>query len=543
MRWLLCLLLASFGVSGCSRGNTAGGELAPEMVAARVASGHLHRHLIQSPRTLDPSFNEDVAGNAIADDLFEGLVRLDAAGNVLPGVAQGWEVSPDGLKWRFHLRADARWSNGDAVTARDFVYAWRRVVDPATGSAAASQLLPIGGAAAIVDGSASPDTLAVAAPDVRTLEVQLAGPTPYFLYLLTNCWLMPVHEATVRAYGVSWTDPAHMVSNGPFVLRSQVMNGPIELEPNPLYWGAAEVRLSAVTYHPVVDSAATTARFLAGDLDITDRFQMDDFSWLSAAVGSQLRLEPYFATYMLGMQVDRPPFDDIRLRQAMVMALDREILVNKLLKGMYLPAYGIVPPLPGYAQVLPDWARWSDAERHREAQRLYAAAGYSAKKPFEVELWYPTADADTRRVMEAMVAMWRMNLGAQVHLANEEWRVHQQNRRIRKHRFFYFPWSGDYPDPLTFLALPMADSRQNYMGYRSAAYAEAMQRATQGSDAVIRQDAYHAAEQILGRDAVVVPVYFYKSKHLLRSHVQGWQGNPMDRHSSRDLYLALPQAK
>jgi oligopeptide transport system substrate-binding protein len=191
--------------------------------------------------------------------------------------------------------------------------------------------------------------------------------------------------------------------------------------------------------------------------------------------------------------------------------------------------------------VLPEWATLPDADRHREAQRLYAAAGYSAKNPLEVELWYPTSDADTRRIMEAMVAMWRMNLGARVHLANEEWRVHQQNRRIRKHRFFFYPWIGDYPDPLTFLGLALPDSRQNYMAYSNPAYTAAVQGAARTVQEAERQAFYQTAEQILNEDAVVLPLYYYQSRHLLRSHVQGWQGNPMDRHASRDLYLALPE--
>jgi oligopeptide transport system substrate-binding protein len=222
----------------------------------------------------------------------------------------------------------------------------------------------------------------------------------------------------------------------------------------------------------------------------------------------------------------------------MVMALDREILTGKVMNGLYRPAYSIVPPLPGYAAVLPEWAGLSDADRHREAQRLYAAAGYSAARPLQVELWYPMADADTRRMLEAMAAMWRMNLGADVQLRNEEWRVHQQNRHIRKYRFFFDPWSGDYPDPLTFLGLPMPDSKQNYMDYHDAAYAAAVEAGERSTDPQMRQGAYHEAERILNAAAVLVPVYYYQTRHLLRSQVQGWQDNPMDRHSSRDLSLA-----
>lgn len=529
---LLVLLLA-----GCTRSAPTGLAVA-SVSTARINALHLQRHLTQAPRTLDPSLNEDVSGYTVIDDLFEGLVRLDAAGNIVPGIAERWESSPDGLLWRFHLRPQASWSNGQPVTAPDFIYSWRRVVDPATGSVNAQQLTPIAGASQIIHDGASPASLAAVALDAHTLEVRLAAPTPYFLYLLTNCWLMPLHEAALREHGAKWTEPGNLVSNGAFVLQTRAINGPIALLRNPRYWDERSVHLRAVTYFPVPDTASATARFLAGDLDVTDRFQLDDFGWLHAALGEQVRMTTNVATYMLGMHVTRPPFNDVRLRQAMVMALDREILTGKVMNGLYRPAYGIVPPLPDYAAVLPDWARLTDEARHREARRLYAAAGYSTARPLQVELWYPMADADTRRMLEAMAAMWRMNLGADVQLRNEEWRVHQQNRHIRKYRFFFYPWSGDYPEPLSFLALPMPGSEQNYMDFRDAAYAAAVGTAVRSTEPRARQAAYHEAERILNAAAVVVPVYYYQSRHLLRSQVQGWHDNPMDRHSSRDLQLA-----
>ncbi len=540
MKRFLPLLLGLLLGAGCGRTGPATPH--QDGLASRVAAAHLHRHITQVPRTLDPSFNEDVAAYSIADDLFEGLVRLDAAGRVVAGVAERWEASADGMVWRFHLRESAQWSNGDAVTAADFVFAWRRVVAPATASPAAQQLLPIAGAAAIVAGDAAPETLGVSATDPHTLEVRMAAPTPYFLYLLTNCWLMPLHAPTLAAHGARWTDPAHLVGNGAFLLRGRTINGPLTLERNPRYWNAAAVRLRGVTYHPIPDTAAATARFLAGELDVTDRFQIDDLGWLRRELGAQLRHEPYFGTFMMAMQVQKPPFDDVRLRRALVMALDREILADKLLKGLFLPAYGLVPSLPDYATQPPPWATLDAQSRHAEARRLYAAAGYSERRPLEVELWYPTADADTRRVLEAMAAMWRLNLGAQVRLANEEWRVHQQNRRIRKHRLFFYPWIGDYPDPLTFLALPMPGSGQNYMGYDNPAYAAAVEAGRQSPDVARRHAHYREAERVLNDDAVIVPVYFYQSRHLVRAHVQGWQGNAMDRHASQDLHLAEPGA-
>ncbi|HMA10340.1 MAG TPA: peptide ABC transporter substrate-binding protein [Steroidobacteraceae bacterium] len=528
---LCCLLLVACGAPGRS-------TLSDNAIDARIASGHLHRHLSQAPRTLDPSLNEDVAAYSIADDLFEGLVRLDAGGNVVPGVASGWDVSDQGLTWRFHLRPEARWSNGDPVRARDFVYAWRRIMDPATGSVNRAQLTPIAGAEAIQAGSEPLTALGVRALDDRTLEVRLASPTPYFLYLLTLCWFMPLHEPTIRRHGTAWTEPAHIVGNGAFVLRSRTASGPLTLARNPFYWDAAAVKLKAVTYHPVTDTAAATARFLAGDLDITDRFQLEDLDWLRRDLAGQVRLEPYFATYMMAMNVTRPPFDDVRVRQALVMALDREVLTGKLLQGKYSPAYGIVPPLPGYDTVMPEWAALPAGVRHARARELYAAAGYSPRKPLQVQLWYPMSDSDTRRVMEGMAAMWRTTLGANVRIETEEWRAYQQDRMLRQHGLFYYTWTGDYPDPLTFLALALTGGDQNHMQYSSDRYDAAVAEGRRAVDAAARQAAYQRAERILYDDAVVLPIYYYRSKHLVRGYVQGWQQNSMDRHASRGLYLA-----
>jgi len=518
---LCCLLLVACG-------GRAPSTLSPAAIDARISQGHLHRHLSQSPRTLDPSLGEDVAAYTIVDDLFEGLLRLDAGGNIVPGVAARWEQSADALTWTFHLRPEARWSNGDRVLARDFVYGWRRIMDPDTGSTNRSQLVGIA-------------SMRAAGDDV--LVVQLSNPIPHFKYLLTLSWLMPLHEPTLRRYGASWTEPGHIVGNGPFVLQSRTAAGPITLARNPRYWDAGAVKLKAVTYHPVTDTAAATARFLAGDLDITDRFQIEDFDWLRRDLGDQVRLEPYLATYMLGFNVTLRPYDDARVRQALVMSLDREVLTGKLLKGKYSPAYGIVPPTPGYEAVLPEWAGMAGEARHARARELYSAAGYSSLRPLEVELWYPMSDTDTRRLMEGIAAMWRDRLGARVRIESEEWRAFQQNRRLRQYGVFHYARTGDFPDPFTFLSLPATGGEQNEMQYASRAFDAAVEQGKRAVDPAARQAAYQRAERILNADAVVVPLYYYRSKHLVRSHVRGWQESLMDRHLSRDLSLGHEVAR
>ena len=533
---LLLLLLCA-----CDRGDRAPtGSLTNEKIAAHVASAHLNRHLSAAVRTLDPLMNQDVPGTTVAQDLFEGLVRQSPDGRIVPGVAERWESSTDGLTWRFYLRTNARWSNGDPVTAGDFVYAWRRVVDPAVAAPMAKELTIISGAADILVGKQMPQTLGVEALDDHTLQVHLNAPVPYFLFLLTTSFVMPVHKATVERAGRGWTQPGVMVSNGPFTLQGLTVSGPIEMVRNPRYWDVASVRLQGVTHYPLTDSSAATSSFLAGDLDATDRFQMEDLGWLRQSIGNQVKIAPYFGTVMMGMHTQRAPFNNVLLRRAMVLAIDRARITDQLFKGLYLPAYTSVPPLPGYPAFRPDWANLDVTARHALAQRLYAQAGYSKEHPLDVEFTFPSGNPEMRLLLEAMAAMWRVNLGANVRLTGEEFRVHQQNRQLHKPDLFWDSWIADYPDPLTFLALPMVDSEQNYMLYKNPQYEAHMKAAMAAADPEVRNAHYNAAERLLDEDAVIVPVYYYQSRHLLRSYVRGWLANPMDNHLSRDVYLQMP---
>ena len=536
---VVCLALSLAACGSADR--TPVGALTPQKIAARVESAHLHRHLSVAPRTLDPQMNQDVPGTTVAQDLFEGLLRTDPAGNVVAGVAERWESSADGLTWTFHLRGNALWSNGDPVTAKDFVYGWRRVVDPANASPMGTQLKPIVGAKLIMERKALPQTLAVRALDEKTLEVRLEEPVPYFEFMMTTSFTMPAHESTITRAGRGWTQPGVMVSNGPFILAGLSINGPMELERNPRYWDAASVRLQRVTYYSLPDSAAATSRYLAGDLDITDRFQMEDFDWLRKSIGDEVRISPYIGVAMLGMHTKRPPFDSAPLRRAMVLAIDREMLVKHLMKGQYEAAYGIVPPLPGYPAFRPEWADLPDAERIALAQKYYAEAGYSAEHPLEVEFNFQVGNPETRQLFEAMAAMWRMHLGANVRLAGEDWRVHLQNREIGKPRMFWWAWIADYPDPFSFLALPLYKSGQNYGLYHNARYDAHVKAATATASRDERNTHYNEAERILDADAVGIPIYFYRTRHLLRGYVRGWMDNPMDGHLSRDLYFEMPE--
>lgn len=533
LRGLAALLAA--GATGCSRDAATARS---DEDAAPAGSGHLRRQIDDFPRTLDPSLSTEIPAQRVLDDLFEGLVRLDSAGNTIPGVAKRWMQSDDGRRWTFELREDARWSNGDRVTAQDFVYAWRRLVDPATRSRSVQQVAAIHNALAIAEGDKQPDALGVAALGDHALEVHLERRVPWFLYLLTNNFLMPLHRPTIEAQGSGWARAGTLVGNGPFVLGAMRINGPMRLERNPHHPEAGALRLQTVTHYPVRDRGATTSRYLAGDLDVTDGFQLDDMDWLrQRLLPGELRLAPYFGTVMFGFQTAKPPFDDRALRLALNLAIDREVLADKLLRRVYLPAWTVVPPMAGYAAPVPDWAHRPAAERHARARELYAEAGYSSARPLRVEMVYPTQGQDVRRVLEAITAMWRSVLGAEVKLVNQEFRVFVDNRTIGRHLFCFNAWIGDYPDPLTFLDLPRTTSAENWVNYANPRYDALLDQALASPDDAARLALYAQAERVRTDDAIDLPLYYYQSRHLIKPEVRGWQDNVMDRHPSRELWL------
>ncbi len=528
-------LIGAAALAGCGAGGPTSG--AAITVGTRLdADQSVNRGLGAMPRSLDPTLSIDEPGQEVIDDLFEGLTTHDVEGRVVPGVASSWDVSPDGKTWIFHLRPSARWSNGDAVTAGDFVYAWRREVDPKTAAEYSQALAPIVNALAIATGKAPVESLGAEAVDAHTLRVSLNAPTPYLLALLSDNYMQPLDRAPIDRYGDAWTRPGHMVSDGPFVLTGLVVGDRITLARNPLYWDAAEVRPSEVTYY-MLDDGEQLNRFLAGDLQYTSGFLSSQYAWLKTHLGREVRTGPYFGTVMLALNVLTPPFAGNRdLRLALTMAVDRKVLAEKLSQGLSPAAYSLMPPLPGYTVQNPPWAGWSDARRHAEARRLYAAAGYSAAHPLRVELDYPT-DPTARDLFDALAAMWRINLGADVEPYNEEFRVLQQDEALHKSLFFWNAWVGDFPDPFTFLQLYESGFDQNYGGYSNPAFDALLGEAMRQPQRELRYRYFEQAEALLDRDSPYVALTYYATRHLVKPYLQGVQSNFQDRSLSRYMYV------
>jgi len=536
--------LGLLALSGCGAGAPAPGDAGESLrVGSSLAA---EQELVRAidgggVRTLDPALSTDVPAEHVLDDLFEGLTRLDQAGEPAPGVASSWESSPDGLTWTFHLRP-ALWSNGVTIKADDFVYGWRRTVDPKSASDVAQMLAPVRGALEISAGRAAPTTLGIEAVDERTVRVHLTAPTPYLLALLAKAYTYPQYAPAIEAFGENWTAPEHMVGNGAFVLREHVIGGRLTLTRNPQYWDAPRVHLTKVVYLPL-DRAVQTDRFFAGDVAFTDSFSAEQTAWLRSRLGSQVVSAPYLGNFVLGINAQRPPFAGNRaLRLALTMAVDREMLVRYVRQGLYQAAWTPTPPLSGYPAPVPAWASLSALERHAQARRYYALAGYSAAHPLRVELDYPT-DTDNRRTYEAVAAMWRTNLGAEVSTYNAEFRVQLGERHLRKLALFHYAWIGDYPDPYTFLQLFRAGNGYNDGGYYSGRYEALLAQADAEANATRRLQLLSQAEAVLNDDVACIPLYYYASRHLIKSYLRGWTSNIQDRNLSQYLYVLAHEGR
>lgn len=537
-------LVLGFGLVACGRGPEPGAA-APVTASVGGATGtELHARQVlrrgggPEPETLDPHRAEGVSSSNILRDLFEGLVGEAADGTLQPAAAESWAVSDDGLTWTFRLRPDGRWSNGDRVTAADFVYGLRRSVDPATLSEYSAILAPIENAEAVIAGERPPADLGVRALDDLTLEIRVRAPTPYLLGLLTHSSAYPVHRPTVEQYGSGFARPSRLVGNGPFVLDEWRVQSHIRLVRNTYFRDAAGTVLEEVWYYTIENADAELARYRAGELDMTYTVPARQIGWLRQNLPAELKIAPYLGSYVFGFNLGQPPFRDNQpLRLALTLALDREILTGRISGAGELPAYTWVPPMPGYPSPTPEWASWTQEQREAEARRQYAAAGYSPERPLRLQLLYNT-DPNHRRLAAAMAAMWREVLGVETELLNQEWQVFLQTRREGfETQAFRYGWIGDYQDPYTFLEILHSRNGLNDMGYRNPAYDGLLAKAAAEVDATVRLQLLSEAERLLLADLPVLPLYFYVSKQLVKPWVAGFEPNLLDHHPSRHLRI------
>jgi oligopeptide transport system substrate-binding protein len=514
---------------------TACGRAAPPApgAAAPAASALLRRGNGPEPDSLDPQLARSVSAATILRDVYEGLATLDRDGVPAAGVAERWQVSADGRVYTFSLRPTARWSNGEPVTAADFVAAWRRLVDPATGSQYADVLRPVAGAAEIVSGRAPPATLGVVATDPHTLVVTLLAPTPYFPGLVAHWSTFPTYR------GVAPAAPGGTISNGAYALTEWVVGSHVAARRNPNYWNAAATRVAAVRYLHIADANDEYARYRAAALDVTYVLPQQPLARLVAAHGAEVHVGPQLGIYYYGFNLARPPLAAAPgLRQALAMSVDRQRLVASVTGLGELPAYSWVPPgVAGYDTQRFAWADLPPAARLAEARRLYAAAGYSSARPLKLELRFASG-ATHERIAIAVAAMWREALGVETRLVGEEFKSLLQTIGRGDAQLFQSSWIGDYNDAWTFAEVLGGDFGINLPRYRSAPYDAALARAARATEPLERRAALEAAERQLLADAPLVPLYFYVNKHLVAPRVHGWYDNIMNVVYSKDLEIA-----
>jgi oligopeptide transport system substrate-binding protein len=492
------------------------------------------------PGSLDPALCNLNPDLQILHELFEGLVTIGPQGEAVPAQAESWTVSPDGMTYRFTLRPGLTWSNGAPLTAEDFAWSWRRVVDPRTGSKYAFPFYPILNAEQIVTGvEPDPNKLGVRAIDDRTLEVRLKAPTGFFLKLIGAPAFSPAYRPAVEKYGAQYGRPGNLVSNGAFMLSEWTPQSRIVAVKNPHYRDAASVKLDQVQYYPIDDQNEELKRYRAGELDETQDVPSDQMDFVRANLGAELRLTPYLGTYYLGFNLIRPPFkDNLKLRQAINLVIDREAIVAKITKAGELPAYSWVPPgVEGYTPQEFDWKTEPMAARIVRAKELYKEAGYGPDKPLSIELRYNTSE-NHRKIMIAVASMLKQALGIQVQLVNQEFKVFLEARTAKREtQLFRDGWTADYPDANNFAELFLSSSGLNDSGYDNPAYDALVGTAQMTIDPAERNATLEQAERVLMQDEPLVPVFTYALKRLVKPYVHGFTLNILGFYYAKDVSL------
>jgi ABC-type oligopeptide transport system substrate-binding subunit len=504
----------------------------------------LHRGLLTDPESMDPQKARSTQAGEVLRDIGEGLLRYSATGELAPGVAESWTVSDDLLTYTFNIRDNARWSNGDAVTAEHFVVSLRRLVDPATAAFYSFMITDVKNASTILDGELPPAELGVEAVDDRTLVITLEQPTPYLLSLLTAPSTFPVHPPSLEQHGDAFARAGNLLSNGAYKLDSWEPGSVLQLSRNEYYWNNAETAIDEVRHHVVTQEMTQLNRYRAGELHITDSVPPDSFAMLREERPDELRVAPYLGVYYYGFNLTRPPFDDNPgLRKALSMAIDRDKLVEKVTGRGEAAAYSWVPPgVDNYEPRQLNYAGQTQDEREAQARRLLAEAGYGPNNPLQFELRYNTSDTQ-ERIAVAIQAMWLEALGVEVTLVNEEFQVLLANIAAGEvTQVFFSSWIGDYNDAHTFLSLMQSGNSSNMPRYSNEDYDLQMQRAARQVDPKNRQLFMEEAERVLLDDHAVMPIYFYVSKHLVSPQVIGWEDNVLDYHYSQHLSLAPADA-
>jgi oligopeptide transport system substrate-binding protein len=524
------------GGSGCGRPET------------RVEHGNRHQILhfdnVAEPQDLDPHIVTGVPEHRLLTALFEGLVSEDPQDLApQPGVAHRWERTDDQRTYTFYLRTNALWSNGERVTALDFVRSFRRMLAPTMAAEYAYMLYVMKNAEAFNAGRLTNfNDVGVQALDETRLRIELHAPTPYFLWLLTHYSWFPIHEPSVAQHGPvhqrgsRWTRPGRLIGNGPFTLAEWKVNHVIRVKKNLTYWDAETVRLQEIHFYPWESGDTSERAFRSGQSHYCYQIPPNKTQTYRDKYRPALHIDPNLATYFYLINVTNPPMNDRRVRQALALGIDRESLVRNVTRGEQLPAYHFTPPnTAGYTargRLQGDLAR---------AQRLLAEAGYPGGRGMApIEIHFNTMESH-RAIAEAIQQMWKQNLGVDARLVNQEWKVFQDTQRTGRYQVSRYGWNGDYPDPNSFLDMWVTGGGNNRAFWSHPEYDRLLHAAGRTADAARRFELFQQAEIILMEELPIIPLYFYTRVYALHPAVQGWFPTILDTHPYK--YLWLDQTK
>ena len=517
--------------------------------AAEVPPGtklHPIQHIVigngAEPATLDPGKMEGVPEFALALDLFEGLITQDANGKIIGGVAEKWESSDDSKLWTFTLRKNARWSDGTPVTAGDFEYAFKRMVDPRTASPYSWYLgiaCKILNATAIVEGKKAPAELGVTALNDYSLQIRLESPLAFLIAVLNNGALSPVPRKQVEKFGERWTEPANLISNGPFKLSERIVNERIVMVRNPMYWNNARTVIEKATFLPLNNQSAVYQRYRADAIDLTENggVPSEQLAQIRKEIPDELAIWPWVGTYFYAFNLRQKPFDDPRVRRALSLAINRDVIARQILGTGEQAAYSFTPgATEGYKPVTNDWEKLSQTQRDAEAKKLLAEAGYGPEKPLKVPLLYNSNEQHKKNAL-AVASMWKRVGNVEVELVNKEWKTFLDSLNRGEFSVARRGWTATYNEPSVMLDIFHSKHGVNDGKYSNPKYDEIIERAKATVDVGDRIKLYQESERIIAQDVPVAVIYHYSNRRLIKPWVRGYGLNPLGRIQARDLYI------
>lgn len=513
--------------------------------AANVPAGtvlaekqELVRNNGSEPASLDPHKVESNVEFSLISEMFDGLVAVTPEGAIEPRLALSWENKANTV-WTFHLRPGITWSDGSAITAQDIVWSWQRLVSPKTASPYATYLgnMHILNASEIAQGNKAPDTLGVKAVNDRTLEITLTQPTAAFLAMLAHPSLVPLDKVLIGRFGDKWTKPEHFVSSGAYTLSQWVVNERIVTVRNPRYWDDQHTVINKVTWLPISSEAADVNRYKAGEIDIVYTVPVNQFAQLKKTMGDELRVAPQLSTYYYQFNTTRAPFNDPRVRRALNMALDKDIIAQKVMGQGQSEAWVISQPdIGGVTLRAPDYASWPRDKRIAEAKKLLADAGFGPEHPLSFNLLYNTSETH-QRIAIAASSMWKKNLGVEAKLQNQEWKTMLDTMHTGNFDAVRYAWIADYDDAASFLNTYRTGDSENTSKYSNPAYDEVLRNAAKAATVAERGKYYQQAEDMLGQDVPAIPVYHYVRTHLVKPWVGGFVSDSLGNYYSKDMYI------